>query len=802
MALANTAWILASAGKRVLTIDWDLEAPGLHRYFQPFLTDKELSGQESQGVIDMAIDFAIRAATPAKKGEKVAENWYETHADFSKWRQQLRWPSGDAVELGRNGRGEIDFVSAGRQASDYAKRVNHFDWHSFYDKLGGGAFFDAAKRRFDLYDYVLIDSRTGVSDTSGICTVHMPDTLVLCFTLNYQSIKGASAVAQSVKEQRPQMRFFPLPTRIDGSEEKLLNRMKNYAANIFNPLLDPKIDVKEYWYSMEVPYLARYAYAEKLTLFEEQSSISASTLPAMERLCEYLTDGDVRVAGKLPEGERLKALAEFEGIEPAEVGSSRPAVELVVKSRVGVFLSYAAADRDIARALSQSLRNLGGDNIEVFLDIGSRSYAGGRDTITSSLEKSDFLLVLIGQSAPSLSHAGFEIGFFSSVKARERDEDRRIVYLYLDEPPTTDRGDFGIDLRISARDLSGSRQDYLQKVSQTAGSDDPMTDIFAEITGLAKRRFPSVKAASNRELIANEVISLRGILFDSMRGRVASEITWHGVMNFDLMPQEASSPSIPDDAIITGNRRAFEILDLSSPLEISWRDFREAASYQPSVISALDQLVAGAVSRSGDFETGRVVKLRDRTFRIEIMRRREYFDGRKAVQAYLIEILPTFGTISETSIALGIVTTAIKYKGLFERKSRVSNETFALTRNARRRQDLVRRLLGQLSSIEEDERNFGLNQSESLDVLGIFGHVGLDLFVMRQNEFSIAREKLMISTTQVLNMDSESSMFNDTYERFLVSLNTFRDASESFSDFIGVRALDNLSKAFTSTERR
>jgi hypothetical protein len=74
---------------------------------------------------------------------------------------------------------------------------------------------------------VLIDSRTGVSDTSGICTVHMPDTLVVCFTLDYQSIKGALAVAQSVRDQRPKMRIFPVPMRIDGSEEKLLNRMKN-----------------------------------------------------------------------------------------------------------------------------------------------------------------------------------------------------------------------------------------------------------------------------------------------------------------------------------------------------------------------------------------------------------------------------------------------------------------------------------------------------------------------------------------------------------------------------------------------
>jgi MinD-like ATPase involved in chromosome partitioning or flagellar assembly len=37
MALANTAWILASNGLRVLAVDWDLDSPGLHKYFHPFL---------------------------------------------------------------------------------------------------------------------------------------------------------------------------------------------------------------------------------------------------------------------------------------------------------------------------------------------------------------------------------------------------------------------------------------------------------------------------------------------------------------------------------------------------------------------------------------------------------------------------------------------------------------------------------------------------------------------------------------------------------------------------------------------
>ncbi|MBA2305488.1 MAG: ParA family protein [Acidobacteria bacterium] len=46
MAVANVAWVLALNGYRVLVIDWDLEAPGIHRYFHPFLADKELLSTE------------------------------------------------------------------------------------------------------------------------------------------------------------------------------------------------------------------------------------------------------------------------------------------------------------------------------------------------------------------------------------------------------------------------------------------------------------------------------------------------------------------------------------------------------------------------------------------------------------------------------------------------------------------------------------------------------------------------------------------------------------------------------------
>src|SRR5262249_49043170 len=63
MALANFAWILAASGRSVLAVDWDLEAPGLHRYFRPFLIDPDLF--ETDGLIDTFWTFAASALTNA-----------------------------------------------------------------------------------------------------------------------------------------------------------------------------------------------------------------------------------------------------------------------------------------------------------------------------------------------------------------------------------------------------------------------------------------------------------------------------------------------------------------------------------------------------------------------------------------------------------------------------------------------------------------------------------------------------------------------------------------------------------------
>src|SRR3954463_344047 len=82
MALANIAWILASNGRRVLVIDWDLEAPGLHRYFRPFLDDEEMTG--TPGLIDFFVHFVEAAQVEAATTEGIASDrsWFEDRADL------------------------------------------------------------------------------------------------------------------------------------------------------------------------------------------------------------------------------------------------------------------------------------------------------------------------------------------------------------------------------------------------------------------------------------------------------------------------------------------------------------------------------------------------------------------------------------------------------------------------------------------------------------------------------------------------------------------------------------------------
>jgi MinD-like ATPase involved in chromosome partitioning or flagellar assembly len=274
--LANVAWLLASSGQKVCALDWDLEAPGLHRYFRPFLEDADL--ELTDGLVDWLWEISAVPLTPPSSSE-----YRPSILDYV---IQIDW------DFGKDG--ALDFLPAGRQDSDYAKRVNSFEWANFYERLGGAqTIINTRKLLKEKYDFVLIDSRTGVSDISGICTIEMPDRLVACYTLNRQSIEGVDNVLTSIRKQRDGKRpldILPLEMRIDTSEKQKLEAARAVARPRFNRYLS-KEAAPSYWESMEVLYWPFCSFEECLAAFgdvqENRSSISL--LSAMERVARRVS---------------------------------------------------------------------------------------------------------------------------------------------------------------------------------------------------------------------------------------------------------------------------------------------------------------------------------------------------------------------------------------------------------------------------------------------------------------------------------------------------------------------------------
>jgi len=280
MLLANIAWIIASNGKKVLTIDWDLDAPGLHKYFSPFMKDKSL--KNTQGVIDLF-----------RKYQYEFDNKSITNNLLNAFTLRLN------CELPSNG--IIDFIPAGRQTKEYSNSVNTFNWSLFYEKYNGSAFLDNLKddMRYK-YDYILIDSRTGISDISGICTIEMPDIVLICFTGNNQSIEGGARIAASVLKEwaseniaNNTRSILPLFSRTDDAEKQKLKMAKKYAINHFNTFLADTIDKEKYWGEVFIPYISWYAYEECLSVFEDKSLDERTLLKAIEKLMPYLTQNKI-----------------------------------------------------------------------------------------------------------------------------------------------------------------------------------------------------------------------------------------------------------------------------------------------------------------------------------------------------------------------------------------------------------------------------------------------------------------------------------------------------------------------------
>ncbi len=217
MALANTAFLAAVNGARVLVMDWDLEAPGLAYYFRGM---QEGAGaraiRTAPGVLDLVWEWSssVRGAATLTEVEALSDR-FATGAPFEAAVRPL------IADLDLRG-GCLDLIGAGGtsvatpELTSYEGALARFDWSAFFAEEAGGSMLanlrEWGKRN---YDYVLIDSRTGFADVAGVCTIQIPDIVVLCFVYNRQNIDGVAQVAAAIRHRRgSEVEIRPAPMRV------------------------------------------------------------------------------------------------------------------------------------------------------------------------------------------------------------------------------------------------------------------------------------------------------------------------------------------------------------------------------------------------------------------------------------------------------------------------------------------------------------------------------------------------------------------------------------------------------------
>jgi cellulose biosynthesis protein BcsQ len=256
MALANVAALLAKWERSVLIVDWDLEAPGLKRFFFPDAAEATAMRSSKPGIVDLV--------TAHRDGETI---------DWTNCLHSRRINGTSA---------SVSIITAGREDGEYTNRLQSIDFSDLFAHKNLGAYIEDLRDAWTAqFDFVLIDSRTGVTDIGGICTVHLADVLVLLFTSTDSSTKGAKDIIERARKaqsffpvDRSRLLAVPVPSRDESrTEYERAAQWKRIYAEEFGsfyadwlPSGIAPIDAVE---TLRIPYVPYWSFGERLPVIEE-----------------------------------------------------------------------------------------------------------------------------------------------------------------------------------------------------------------------------------------------------------------------------------------------------------------------------------------------------------------------------------------------------------------------------------------------------------------------------------------------------------------------------------------------------
>lgn len=208
-ALALVAGMLANRKRRVVMVDFDLEAPGLTALFP-----ENLSGGD-EGSLGLLDYLHQRYLTPDKQLPKIT----------------------DCVrQVESKSRGELFLLPAGEYNENYIHRLADLSIKSMYSRDDNPVhqLINDIKESLSP-DVILIDARTGFDDSGAIALLDLADTGVICFTPTEQSFHGLRWIVRAARKQKdfkryPDLRFLltPMPPVAESQQKIWINEAEDW----------------------------------------------------------------------------------------------------------------------------------------------------------------------------------------------------------------------------------------------------------------------------------------------------------------------------------------------------------------------------------------------------------------------------------------------------------------------------------------------------------------------------------------------------------------------------------------------
>ncbi len=391
-----------------------------------------------------------------------------------------------------------------------------------------------------------------------------------------------------------------------------------------------------------------------------------------------------------------------------------------------VFISYAKEDEKIAVAAFEAIRTALGTFADVFIDNALQFGVSFQDEIRKRLDETDLLVVIYSATLkPSHSFTGMELGYFIGTIERNQQPDRprKIVPIYLDNPPDILSGNEGINIGISRSTLELSLEEYSESLK--IDPENRMVKFLSEFQEIVDKLreengFPKVLKRPEEQDLCGLVRKMQLSIFSHLKTSPESTLKPQKQVTIKTSSFALDSvrTDLPKDAVLlpVGTGNPMSIFGLQNQ-EITWEEFGKLtknSKFRDSWIDAITGVVTSSLQGQLDVDNSQVIVSNDErhAFRVIFTTGTRYFNGIREFNLYFVEYLRSrdFGDQSTTLVLKGLELSC-RFRFLFlEKNSEFSHMNIRIA-VLNRVHELGRSIERELNLFRRDAIEMGLDKA-------------------------------------------------------------------------------------------